>query len=280
MAGIVWNAMGLFDIFGGGDADEREEMRENIEQIRDKVQSQQGSGQPAAGQQPQPRQEQGGPQPSKPSSDQGSRRPQPQQGGRPKPPERQSPTPRGGADLPRGESFDQPAGRKQPRQPPAEQPDRGPAPAAGQTEDPARERQRPAPAAAEEEEFEWTGLDEPETATQQEEQERAAEPVEAARERLAEAKQREDLSVPEAPEVRELDIPNIEKGPLFITVSKFRGALQTVSRLETISHDLETFAEAMEDTLHEDREMNELMSDRMEAANENIEYIKQLVSPK
>lgn len=273
--------MGLFDMFGGGKDDEREKMRENIEQIREKVQSQERGRQPqqgAGGQPPGQGQSAGGQPPRQgdtgqmrqpPAREEGPARqgPAPQQGGGGQQPASAEGGPRGGQEgptqPPRGADFAQP-----------------PAPEGGQPPAPAEEGRREQPPAQQErqpqEEFEWDDQE----PRREDEQAGAREPVDAARSRLEEVESRTaELSVPSAPEVKELDIPNIEKGPLFITVSKFREALQTVSRLEAISQDLDTFAASLEDTLQEDRRMNEDIQKRLELAEENVEYIKDLVSP-
>lgn len=85
--------------------------------------------------------------------------------------------------------------------------------------------------------------------------------------------------VPEPPEVKELDVPDIEKGPLFITVDKFRDALETISDMRRVAADMDDYIGSMEGTLQEDRDTEEGIRRILDEAEEDTENLKDIVSP-
>lgn len=88
---------------------------------------------------------------------------------------------------------------------------------------------------------------------------------------------RED--VPQAPEVKDLDIPDIEKGPLFITVNKFKDALTTLSEMKHLVSDMESDVGSLENTLEEDRETEGDMRNILNKTIADAEIIQNIVSP-
>ncbi|MFB6265471.1 MAG: hypothetical protein ABEI07_00120 [Candidatus Nanohaloarchaea archaeon] len=93
----------------------------------------------------------------------------------------------------------------------------------------------------------------------------------------AEGPTRED--VPEPPELKDLDVPDIEKGPLFITVDKFRDALDAVSDLRRVASEMDDYVGSMEGTLQEDRDTEEGVRRILDEAEEDTEELKDIVSP-
>lgn len=85
--------------------------------------------------------------------------------------------------------------------------------------------------------------------------------------------------VPEPPEVKDLDIPEIQKGPLFITVNKFKSALTTLSEMKSLADDLETSIGALENTLAEDHETEQQMRELLDETVEDTEVIQDIVNP-
>ncbi|MDY6769570.1 MAG: hypothetical protein SVU88_01220 [Candidatus Nanohaloarchaea archaeon] len=85
--------------------------------------------------------------------------------------------------------------------------------------------------------------------------------------------------VPEPPELKDLDVPDIEKGPLFITVDKFRDALRAISDMRRVAADMEDYIGSMEGTLQEDRETEEGIRQILDEAEDDTERLKDIVSP-
>lgn len=232
--------MGMLDDLLGGDRDkkERDEMRENIERIRQKVQDREGAPQP------------------------------PQEGGR----ERQPPAPqrddRTGQRSPAESQEQQSRGQQRPTPPPGmagQQEDRSGQADRGHEQRSGRARQERAPSRSEQ-----TGRERRGRGRQSTSQSGSAQ---------QDREQPQKSSMPEPPEVKELDIPDIEKGPLFITVKKFRQAIRTIAELEQVAQELESSAASMENTLAEDREMNDAIRTRLEEAEEKANVVRNIVSP-
>lgn len=85
--------------------------------------------------------------------------------------------------------------------------------------------------------------------------------------------------VPNPPETKELDIPDIQKGPLFITMNKFKEALTTMSQMKSLAEDLETQIGALENTLEEDRETQQEFRQLLDDTVQGAENIQDIVSP-
>ncbi|MDY6766117.1 MAG: hypothetical protein SVW77_02010 [Candidatus Nanohaloarchaea archaeon] len=85
--------------------------------------------------------------------------------------------------------------------------------------------------------------------------------------------------VPEPPELKDLDVPDIEKGPLFITVDKFREALEAITDLRRIADDMDSYIGSMEGTLQEDRDTEAGIRDVLDEADSDTEELKGILSP-
>ncbi len=85
--------------------------------------------------------------------------------------------------------------------------------------------------------------------------------------------------VPQPPEVKDLDIPDITKGPLFITVNKFKDALTTLSEMKHMVADLESSIGSLENTLEEDRETEESLREILDTTITDTEIIQNVVTP-
>ncbi|MDY6768495.1 MAG: hypothetical protein SVW02_00085 [Candidatus Nanohaloarchaea archaeon] len=198
----------LDDIFGQDDTREREEMQENIDKIREKVQG---------GREPAPAAER-------------EQTPEP-----PVTPD-QIRDERGGGGPQRQEEAPREQTRDRPGTPPEELPPAEPA-AAEQDRGPAAERD----------------------------------------EEPSDGPTHDD--VPEPPEVRDIDVPDIEKGPLFITVDKFRDALEAIADLRRVADEMEDYIGSMEGTLQEDRETEDGVRRILDEAETDTDELKDIVSP-
>ncbi|MFB6265611.1 MAG: hypothetical protein ABEI07_00830 [Candidatus Nanohaloarchaea archaeon] len=85
--------------------------------------------------------------------------------------------------------------------------------------------------------------------------------------------------MPHPPQVRDIDVPDIEKGPLFITVERFRDALETVGDLREFASEMDDRTGSLESTLQEDRATEQEIRDLLDEAEKSSEDLRDLVSP-
>jgi len=85
--------------------------------------------------------------------------------------------------------------------------------------------------------------------------------------------------IPEPPETREIEVPDIQKGPLFIRVRKFKEAKQMVSRMRELNEDMETQMGGLRNTLQEDDETTRRLNDAMKRLQDSMNTIRDIVSP-
>lgn len=284
--------MGLFDMFGSGKKQQGdEELRENIEKIREKVQ-QEGRGQARQGQE----------RTAAPTPDETEETPQP-----PRPPHRgkapevsrkgQHRPPRGQARPGQQEEEEEVQERQEqesttPGPGPVEhhEPGRATAPSRRDREQrqqeqrAGQERKQQQDQAQQQGARERTGgrIRQPPQQSARREQAGEQEPAQTRQEQGREEEAEEhpaEHAVPSPPEVKELDIPEIDKGPLFITVDKFRESLNMVSEMRQVAQDLEASVGSLEGTLSEDRETTDDVEQALEEARQHTERMKDIVSP-
>lgn len=254
--------MGLLDRFrGGGKSDKEDELEENIEKIREKIQGQ-GGGQRDLSRPPAPDRESGdrpprppaegdeersqGPAPPTPDADERARPPRGQlgsQGGKDRQPERQGagPQERGPSPTDRSRQEDRDG-------PETAAPQRG---AGGQAAG------RPGP-------------------TQQGGREKPRQPDR--RDETGSGEAPDSTELPEPPELTEIDVSEIEGGSLYVTVDTFRDTLQTVADLRTLARDLDDHVGSMEGTLDEDHETARGVEQLLDSADDRIEEMRELMT--
>lgn len=247
--------MGLLDRFRGGSDDTEDELEENIEKIREKIQGQ-GGGQRDLSRPPAPDREGGdrAPRPPAPAGEERGQAPEPPESGEQERPSRGQLGAQEGAD--RQEA--QPQERGQRPAGPDRSDDRAPgggraAPRRGQdrpgSDRPSPDRPR-------------QGADRQDTGPQEREGGGAPDSTE----------------LPEPPEVKELDISEVEGGSLYVTVDTFRDTLQTVADLRTLARDLDDHVGSMEGTLDEDRETARGVEQLLDSADDRIEEMRDLMT--
>lgn len=89
----------------------------------------------------------------------------------------------------------------------------------------------------------------------------------------------ERSSIPEAPETKEINVPDIEKGPLFIRVKKFKEAKKLIHQMQDLSEDVETDMGGLQNTLEEDREVQRDLKGRLKKIRDSMKSIHTIVSP-
>lgn len=228
--------MGMFDLFGGDEEAKKREMRENIERIREKVQSQGAAPDKSGMRQP----------PGLDEREQGQGADQGQQ---------QSRQPSRGREQDRGQ---------QPQQGTQQSRDSGQA--QRRQQQPRGQQQQSRQPAGSHQQGQGGGQ-QPRGQDSRQDRSPAGDTSVSKSE------------VPEPPQVRELNIPDIQKGPLFITVEKFRDALRTLSELNQLSMEMESAVGSLESTLAEDQEIREQIEERLEASEERTDGVQDIVSP-
>lgn len=273
--------MPMFDnFFGSGDSDKKRELEENIEKIRQKVQQEGIDAEPGQSPRRQPQRDEGAPAQSRDASPgSGDAAPVPTQAEQmddepaQRPPQQREERSPAGSDTVE-QRQDEGGSRDRPQE--AEQ-RAGPADTDGGPEPP-----QPLPpqegsqdtAAAQQQVQQPESSDQSSSGLRNESVEQARNTSEQSREsRLS----RDE--VPEPPEVKDLDIPDIDKGPLFITVNKFKDALTTLSEMEQLVQDIEAQVGSLENTLNEDRETEDRMRRLLDETIEDTEVIQSIVSP-
>lgn len=213
--------MGLLDRLRGGGKkkQDEDELKDNIEKIRQKIQEGEGAPAPGPGAAPAPDREMS--QPPAPGEEQP---PRPSDEGRPRPP----------------------------REAEAEMPE--------QAAEPAEERGRP-------ERGTTAGPQEPER------------PARGRGETAGPSAQEKEAGseLPAPPEVRELDLPDVEEGPLYVEVDTFRTTLQALADMRRVAGELDDHVGSMEGTLNEDRETASGMTDLLDRAEQTTRRMRQLL---
>ncbi|MDY6789064.1 MAG: hypothetical protein SVV03_03810 [Candidatus Nanohaloarchaea archaeon] len=105
-------------------------------------------------------------------------------------------------------------------------------------------------------------------------------PVEPIEEEERESDREEiDVEVPEAPETREVETPDIQAGPLFIRVEKFRKANRIIKDMKDTIRDLESGVGGLRNGLEEDKEIREELDGVLHRLETSLSSVKNIVSP-
>lgn len=91
--------------------------------------------------------------------------------------------------------------------------------------------------------------------------------------------EREVPEIPEPPKTKEISVPNIEKGPLFITKQKFFEANNRVKSMRNLSDELRDHLDELEGTLKEDEDTTSSLEGLLSDFQGNIRNLKEIVSP-
>ncbi len=88
-----------------------------------------------------------------------------------------------------------------------------------------------------------------------------------------------EADIPEPPELKEIQVPDIERGPLFIRVQKFREAKRMVDDMYELGGELETEMAGLRNTLEEDKDVGRRIADTLKDMKNSLTTIKDIVSP-
>lgn len=85
--------------------------------------------------------------------------------------------------------------------------------------------------------------------------------------------------IPEPAETKELDVPEIEKGPLFIRRSKFDSAKQMIQEMHYLVQEIQNTVEGIERGIEEDREIEENAKQVLHQLGQNRKEVEHIIHP-
>jgi len=88
-----------------------------------------------------------------------------------------------------------------------------------------------------------------------------------------------DQDIPEPAKTREINVPEIDRGPLFIRRRKFERAREMVTDMRYISEEVEAVVNDIESGIQSDREMERDVRELVEAFEANRSEIEDIISP-
>lgn len=86
-------------------------------------------------------------------------------------------------------------------------------------------------------------------------------------------------NIPEAPESKEINVPDIEKGPLFIRVKKFKESKKRIHEMQDLTEDVETDMGGLKNTLEEDKDVRKDLKSRLKRLQDSMKSIHTILSP-
>lgn len=86
-------------------------------------------------------------------------------------------------------------------------------------------------------------------------------------------------NIPDAPEKKEINVPEIEKGPLFIRVKKFKEAKKLIHQMQDMTENVETDMGGLQNTLEEDRKVERDLKGTLKKLRDSMKNIHTIVSP-
>lgn len=86
--------------------------------------------------------------------------------------------------------------------------------------------------------------------------------------------------IPEPPETREIDVPEIEKGPLFIRRQKFNKAKQMINDMKYISRELQTTMNDLESGISQDQGIESDLREMLHEFENSRDQVQSIISPK
>ncbi|MBC5792536.1 MAG: hypothetical protein H8Z69_00700 [Nanohaloarchaea archaeon] len=88
-----------------------------------------------------------------------------------------------------------------------------------------------------------------------------------------------DEKIPEPPKTKELDVPEIEKGPLFIKRQKFENAQRMIQEMRYLSDEIQSVINMLEQGLEEDRKTEKEARELLHNFDENRRNVEQIIHP-
>ncbi|MFB6245567.1 MAG: hypothetical protein ABEJ03_04450 [Candidatus Nanohaloarchaea archaeon] len=85
--------------------------------------------------------------------------------------------------------------------------------------------------------------------------------------------------IPEPAQTRDIDVPDIDKGPLFITQQKFERASGMLGSMRRLTHEIENTVASMEEDLERDRQKEQNIQKVLDEFEKSRREVENIVSP-
>lgn len=89
-----------------------------------------------------------------------------------------------------------------------------------------------------------------------------------------------NAEIPEPAKTRDLDVPEIEKGPLFITRRKFETATRLIYEMRNLSQEIESTVQSMENDIKRSRETEQQVQTILDEFEHDRKDVESIISPK
>lgn len=88
-----------------------------------------------------------------------------------------------------------------------------------------------------------------------------------------------DQQIPEPPKTKKLDVPEIEKGPLFIKRQKFESAQRMIQEMKQISVEIDQVVNRLQKGIEQDRQTEREAKELLHDLEDDRKGVKHIVSP-
>lgn len=88
-----------------------------------------------------------------------------------------------------------------------------------------------------------------------------------------------ERDIPEPPETEDIDVPEIDKGPLFIKRKKFDNAKKLIEQMRYISSEMEAVMNDLEAGVKQDQQIESDLKDMLHGFDQDRSTVKEIISP-
>lgn len=89
-----------------------------------------------------------------------------------------------------------------------------------------------------------------------------------------------NADIPEPAKTRDIDVPDIEKGPLFITRRKFETATRLIYEMRGLSQEIESTVQSMEQDIKRSRDTEQQVQAILDEFEQDRKDVESIISPK
>lgn len=88
-----------------------------------------------------------------------------------------------------------------------------------------------------------------------------------------------DNQIPDPPKTKKINVPEIEKGPLFIRRKKFESAVNMIEEMRYLSREIEEVVNRLEQGINQDRETEKEARNILHAIEDDRRGVQDIISP-
>lgn len=89
-----------------------------------------------------------------------------------------------------------------------------------------------------------------------------------------------EKQIPKPAETKEINVPEIDKGPLFIRQEKFNSAVRMIEEMRYLSNEIESVVNRLEQGIQQDRETEREAKDILHSLEEDRSGVQDIISPR